>query len=102
MKQITTLIAALVLTFAETYSADLTPKTGVSDFNQFSVISAGSDFSYTPNYVSTLTENERGVSENAELNDESILSETVNDIDEEDSSEEIFDRSAGAMGLGIF
>ena len=106
MKQATILLAALLMTFAESYSADLTQKTDLSDYNQYASLLSNNDFSNAPNYVDVSNENGEGVSENIngndELNEESLQSEEVIELNEEESADDLFDRSAGAMGMGIF
>jgi hypothetical protein len=107
MKQITILIAVLVLTFAESYSADLTQKKDLSDYNQYAfLLSTDGDFSYISNYVDISNRIEESAPENVvdnnNLNEKSVQSEKVTELIEEDSDDELFDRSAGAMGIGIF
>lgn len=107
MKQITILIAALVLTFAESYSADFDQKNDLSDYNQYSsLLSNNNDFSKTPNYVDVSNKGSENVSENTagddELNEESLQSEKVIESNDKESTDDLFDRSAGAMGIGIF
>ena len=98
MKNLTILIAALVLTFAETYSADYTLNTDLNDFGSFvSLSEIESDFSNTSvsNVVNEV------ISENSAENDE-VLVEEANEETNKEKTEELFDSSAGAMGLGIF
>ena len=106
MKQITILIAALVLTFTDLFSTELIQKSTLSDFNQYALLSAEGDFSFNPNYNEFTIENAESTSENTvdkiELNNESFQSETVTETNKQNSDDELFDRSAGAMGLGIF
>jgi len=107
MKQLTILITALLLTFAESYSADFTEKIDLSDDNQYVLLlGSNKDFSHNINYVDFSNKNRESATENPaeniELNDESIQSQKVTEANEEDSAEELFDRSAGAMGMGIF
>ena len=106
MKQVTILIAALLLTFAESYSADLTQKTDLSDYNQYAFLLSNNDFSNVPNYVDVSNRIEENASENAagndELNEEALQPEEVIELNEEESTDDLFDRSAGAMGIGIF
>jgi hypothetical protein len=107
MKQITILITALLLTFYETYSVDFDQKTDLTDYNQYaSLLGTDSDFYNTPNDVDVSNTIEESDFENAaninELSDESFQSEEVIDSNEEDSTDDLFDRSAGAMGIGIF
>ena len=107
MKQVTILIAALVLTFAKAYSADMATSMKLSDFDQYTILSSNDDnYSYTPNSVEISTPvNSSESLDNAdvdELNEKSLLSEEVIEPNEKESSDEFFDGSAGAMGLGIF
>ena len=107
MKQLTILIAAFVLTFAESYSADFTQKKDLFDDNQYSLLLSNyNDFSITPNYVDVSNKIGENVYENTvgnnELNEESLQSEEVIESNEEESTDDLFDRSAGAMGIGIF
>jgi hypothetical protein len=98
MKNLTILIAALVLTFAETYSADYTLNTDLNDFSPFvSLSEIESDFSNTSvsNVVNEV------ISENSVDNDKVLIEEASEEADEE-KTDELFDSSAGAMGLGIF
>jgi len=106
MKQVTILITVLVLTFAESYSADFTQKKDLFDDNQYSLLLSKNDFSNAPNYVDVSNKSGENISENAagndELNKESLQSEEVIELNEEESADDLFDRSAGAMGIGIF
>ena len=106
MKQVTILIAALLLTFSESYSADFTQKTKLIDYNQYAFLLSDNDFSNAPNYVNVSNRIEESASENAagndELNEESLQPEEVIELNEEESTDDLFDRSAGAMGIGIF
>lgn len=98
MKNLTILIAALVLTFTETYSADYTLNTDLNDVGPFvSLSEIESDFSNTSvsNVVNEV------ILENSADNDK-MLVEEINDETDEENSNELFDSSAGAMGLGIF
>ena len=106
MKQLTILIAALLLTFAESYSADLTKRTDVSDYNQYAFLLSNDDFSSATNYNDVSNKKSESVSANGvgndELNEDSLRSEEVIELNEEESVDDLFDRSAGAMGIGIF
>ena len=107
MKQVTILIAALLLSFSESYSADFTQKTDLSDYNQYAfLLNTNNDLSNSPNYVNVSNRIKESASENAagndELNEEALPPEEVIDLNEEESTDDLFDRSAGAMGIGIF
>lgn len=107
MKQLTILIAALVLTFAESYSADFVQKKDLSDYNQYAfLLSNNNEFLNIPDYVDVSNKSGENVSENTvgnnELNEEYLQSEEVIVSNEEESTDDLFDRSAGAMGIGIF
>ena len=103
MKQITILIAALVLTFADIYSADNSTTTGLSYFDQYVFVNNEDDFPYTQNFVEIsdpVNIDVSGNTENITESDEEF--EPGTESNAQNSSEEIFDGSAGAMGLGIF
>lgn len=106
MRQATILIAALLLTFAESYSTNLTQKTDISDYNQYAFLLSNNDFSNAPNNVDVSNEKAESVSTNDMgndgLNEDSLQSEEVIELNEEESADDLFDRSAGAMGIGIF
>ena len=106
MKQITILIAAVVLTFADIYSADNSTTTRLSDFDQYAFLNNDDDFSYTQNFVeisAPVNVDVSGNNENiTESDEESEPFEPETEVNAESSSEEILDGSAGAMGLGIF
>jgi hypothetical protein len=98
MKQLTILIAVLILAATEIYSADLTLNTDLNDYNQFaSLLANDNDLAITSVSVTA----DEVVTENSTQNEESEL-EDVADVNNEESNDELFDSSAGAMGLGIF
>ena len=98
MKKLTILIAVLIFTASEINSADLTLNTDLSDHNQYaSLLAIDNDLAITSISV---TANEV-VTENSTQNEESELEDAA-DVNNEESDDELFDSSAGAMGLGIF
>lgn len=98
MKQLIILIAVLILAATEMYSADLTLNTDLNDYNQFASLLAN-DNDLAINSVSVAID--EVVSENDTDKEESLVEDSV-DINDEGNTVELFDSSAGAMGLGIF
>jgi len=98
MKQLTILIAVLIFTVSEIYSADLTLNIDLNDHNQYaSLLAIDNDL----NFSSVLVISDEMVTENSTQSDKSALKD-IADVNNEESDDELFDSSAGAMGLGIF
>jgi hypothetical protein len=98
MKKLTILIAVLIFTVLEIYSADLTLNTDLSDHNQYaSLLAIDNDLAITSVSVTA----DEVVTENSNQSEESVLKNKA-DVNNEESDDELFDSSAGAMGLGIF
>lgn len=98
MKQLTILIAVLILAVSEIYSADYTLNTDFNDYNQYaSLLAIDNDLAITSVPVAV----DEVVPENDTDKEESLVEDAV-DVNDEGNTDEIFDSSAGAMGLGIF